>query len=341
MWTQFFIWLNSQVNTFISVQVANVEGLLEPAVVTMATMYVMFWGWLHLTGNIQEPLIDGAKRIFTLAAILMFSIKIAANIGPILDIFVNSPQRLAAGILGATPMGSVDTIWTDGSSVGDALLAAGSIFEMSGISLIAAGVITYVVIGLTTVYVAFLLALSSVALAVLLALAPIFITFLLFDSTKRFFEAWIAQLANYSLVVILVSTVANLMLHAVMTPLQVAVSAGPAVTAAAALRMAVFSVFVLLILRQILPMSSGLASGVALATGNVVSGLVRRGLGTSGRVGRGMWDAATGSGTTRWDPISRKAGYWSARGVGAVGAVTGRRVQAGWRKIRPNSIGQG
>ena len=84
-----------------------------------------------------------------------------------------------------------------------------------------------------------------------------------------------------------------------------------------------------------------LASGVALATGNVVSGLVRRGLGTSGRVGRGMWDAATGSGTTRWDPISRKAGYWSARGVGAVGAVTGRRVQAGWRKIRPNSIGQG
>ena len=135
---------------------------------------------------------------------------------------------------------------------------------------------------------------------------------LLFDSTKRFFEAWIAQLANYALVIILVASVANLMLHAVSQPLQIAYSEGASVTGADALRVSVFCGFVVLILAQILPMASGLASGIALSSGNIISGMVRRGLGTSGRFGRGVFDAASGayspSTASRLDPLSRKAG---------------------------------
>ena len=126
-------------------------------------------------------------------------------------------------------MATVDTIWTQGSEVGDSLLSQGSLFSESGLSLIACGLICYLCIGLTTLYVAFLMALALVALAILLALAPLFIAMLLFDSTKRFFEAWIAQLANYALVIILVASVANLMLHAVSQPLQIAYNEGGSV----------------------------------------------------------------------------------------------------------------
>ena len=48
--------------------------------------------------------------------------------------------------------------------------------------------------GLLCVYVMFLIALSHIALAVLLALGPLFIVLLFFETTRRLFSAWIAQL---------------------------------------------------------------------------------------------------------------------------------------------------
>ena len=52
-------------------------------------------------------------------------------------------------------------------------------------------------------------------LAVLLALGPLFVALLLFDGTRRFFEAWLAQLANYALITILTVLVAALLLQIV------------------------------------------------------------------------------------------------------------------------------
>ena len=334
MWTSFFVWLTGQVNTFISAQVAAVAALLSPAIVTLATIYVMFWGWLQLTGKIEEPILEGAKRIFTLAAILIFTLRLSANIAPILDVFVNGPQALAAGILGGTPMGAVDTIWRDGATVAENLLRAGSIWDTAGMSYIACGVICYLAIGLTTVYVAFLMALALVALAILLALGPLFIAMVFFDTTKRFFEAWIAQLANYALVIILVATVANLMLHALVVPMNAALAEGGGVTVASGFRMVVLAVFVFLIMRQILPMAAGLASGIALASGNLVSRGLAWGLGGTRNFGRGMWDSATKAGTARYDPLSRKGGHALGQGARATAA-------AAWRLVRrPNTVKQ-
>lgn len=314
MWTGFFAWLNGQVHTFIAVQVGKVAALLTPAIVSLATIYVMAWGYLQLTGQIQEPILDGLKRIFIIAAVLIFSLGLAGNLAPILDVFVAGLQNLAAGILGATPMGTVDTIWAQGASVGDSLLSAGTVFDAAGVSYIAAGVIVYAAVGLTTIYVAFLLALALVALAIILALGPFFVAMLFFDSTKRFFEAWIAQLANYALIIVLTATAANLLLKAITTPLNSAVAAGVSVTVAEGFRLSVFCVFVFLLMRQILPMASGLASGIALSTSSLMSRTMAWGLGRSAMMSRGMWDAMTGQGTTRWDNVARKAGYWAVRG---------------------------
>ena len=88
-----------------------------------------------------------------------------------------------------------------------------------------AAVIVYVLMGAVCVYTLFLMALARVALALLLAIGPLFIVLLLFDGTKRFFEAWVAQLANYALVGVLAVLVASLILtlgadHSGSTPAQ-------------------------------------------------------------------------------------------------------------------------
>ncbi|HEY0747369.1 MAG TPA: type IV secretion system protein [Steroidobacteraceae bacterium] len=325
-------------NTFISSQVGNVSSLIEPAVITLASVYVMMWGYLQLTGKIEEPLIEGGRRILILGIILVLVFRLSQNIAPLLDIFINSPQILAQGIVGGgapTVMGAADTIWTQGSEVGDALLSRGTLFSVNGMSLICCGIICYVCVGLVTIYVAFLMCLALVSLGILLAVGPIFIAMLFFDATKRFFEAWIAQLANYALVIILVATVANLLLHAVTAPLSHAYGQGATVEAVDALRVSVFCGFILLVMRQILPMAASLASGVALSSGSIVSGMIRRGVGSSARFGRGVFDAASGSyspsNASRLDPLSRKMGQ-------RVGYHAGQTAKAAWRKIRPNEI---
>jgi type IV secretion system protein VirB6 len=338
MWTSFFTWLTGQVNTFIGAQVGTVSTLIEPAVITLASVYVMMWGYLQLTGKIEEPVLEGGRRILILGIILVLVFKLSQNIAPLLDIFVQSPQALANGIVGGgapTVLGAVDNIWSQGSEVGDSLLSQGSLFSENGLSLIFCGLICYVCIGLVTVYVAFLMCLALVSLGILLAVGPLFIAMLFFDATKRFFEAWIAQLANYALVIILVATVANLMLHAVNVPLTYAYSQGATVKATDALQVSVFCAFVLLIMRQILPMASALASGIALSSGGIVSGILRRSFGSSSRFGRGVFDAASGAYSpataSRLDPLSRKMGQ-------QIGYRTGQVTKAAWRKINPNQI---
>ena len=160
--------------------------------------------------------------------------------------------------------------------------------------------------GLLCVYTMFLIALSSIALAVLLALGPLFIALLLFDATRRFFEAWLAQLANYALITILTVLVAALLLQIV------AVLRGANRSAAAAaimtvdsLNMLLVAVIVFLVMRQVMPIAAALAGGVSLSSFGMVSRFVAWGAGAGrykeraayARVNRASRTAAESDGT--------------------------------------------
>src|SRR5205823_826817 len=122
----FWTWLNGQLADYIGTNTARVAEALEPAIVTLATVYLMVWGYL----------------------------------------------------------------WSNRG------------LSVAGFAYPIAGVIVWALMGLLCVYTMFLIALSSIALAVLLALGPLFVSLLLFEGTRRFFEAWLAQLANYALITI-------------------------------------------------------------------------------------------------------------------------------------------
>ena len=93
----------------------------------------------------------------------------------------------------------------------------------------------------------FLIALSSVALAVLLALGPLFLALLLFESSRRFFEAWVAQLANYALITILTVLAAALLLQIVQAYAEQTAARGNALVTVDALDMVLVAVLVFLL----------------------------------------------------------------------------------------------
>ncbi len=303
----FWTWLNAQLASYIGENTARLAGVLEPAVVTVATLYVMVWGYLHLTGKIEEPFVDGLKRIITLAIVLAAGLRLWLYNTVIVDTFYNAPRQLVALLLGSSdPVGTIDTIWERGGAVAGSLWDKGGVLA-GDVGFYLAGAVVWCFVGMLCVYAMFLIALSSIALAVLLALGPLFIVSLLFDGTRRFFFAWIAQLTNYGLITVLTVMIAGLLLRVVQSYAAQTAARGAAVLTVDALNMVLLSVLVFLILRQVMPIASGLAGGPALNSFGLVSGASTLGL--------------------------RKAGNVAAPLLGSAGAGIGALGQ-GWRKPR-------
>lgn len=320
-------WLNDVLTSYIADTTARMAALLEPLVVTLAVLYTMVWGYLQLTGKIEEPLMTGIKRILMLAIILGVSIQLWLFNEVIVDTFFRVPGELAARIMGSfDEISIVDGILSTGFDVATALIRRGSIFNDNLIFYLA-GVGVYVVVLLTGLYTIFLLTLSRIALSVLLALGPLFIALLFFETTKRFFESWIAQMANYAFITVLTILVAALMMSLVLETAESVMAVGGDIEVAHAMRLMLAAGLTFLVMRQVMPMAAGLASGLALSTFGVVSGAMRWGFGgatrTLGQFSRGLTDQQT----THWDSLSRKSGYYLRRGLvsGTRAALHGRR----------------
>ena len=326
---QFFTWLNGQLATYVSANAARVASAIEPAAVTLATIYIMMWGYLSLTGRIQEPIWEGVRRILIIGIVLGIGLRLWTYNDVAVDTFTHGPDQLAAAILGSSSTVSVvDQIWVDGNLTAEQLLSKGSVLN-ANFAYYLAGFLVYLLVGLTVVTTAFLLALSKVALALILALGPIFVVLLFFDATKRFFEAWVAQLANYALVTILATLAAALLLSVLRSYTKTTVSLGGSITIAEGARVCIASALVFLIMRQVMSIAAGLASGVALSTYGVVSGALRWGLGSAKRTsyefGRGALDGLRREPGSRWDSFRRLAGHRIGAGVASIASVGAAR----------------
>jgi len=252
----------------------------------------------------------------------------------IVDTFFNAPNAVAAGIVGApTSAAVVDQVFFEGSDAASMLLQKGGILN-GEMSFYLAGFAVYLIVGLVAIYTEFLLALSKIALSILIALGPLFIGLLFFESTKRFMGAWIAQLANYAFVTILTVLVAALMMQVVTAAAAKAAAAGGTITIGNAAQVCVAAGLTFLIMKQVPSIAAGLASGVALSSFGAVSSTLAWGLGRARATGRHIGQFTRGltldRETTRWDSLSRKAGFYTQRGVRAL-ARRDNTIRAGAR----------
>lgn len=313
---EFSTWLNSILTTYIGDNTARVAGALEPVIITLGVLYVMVWGYLQLMGQVEEPFMAGVKRLLMLGLIMGVALHLWLYNSVIVDTVFRAPGELAAAVIGAPDSVSiVDRILFAGDDTASLLIEKGGIFD-GDFSYYLAGIAVYLIVGLTAIYTIFLLALSRIALSVLLALGPLFIAALFFDTTKKFFESWIAQLANYAFITILTVMMATLMLTLVSTAAEQAAATGGGIEIAHAVRVCLAAGLTFLVMRQVMPMAAGLASGLALSTFGVMSAALAWGFGrATASGGQFMRGLLTDRETTRWDSPSRKAGYYLSRGL--------------------------
>ena len=234
----FWTWLTARLAAYISSNTAQVAAAIEPVAAVMAVVYVMIWGYLHLRGRIEEPIMEAAMRVLKLVVVFGAGLHLWLYHAVVTELFFNGPDELVASLVGATtPVATIDTIWASGAQVAATLWDKGSVLA-GDIGFYIAGVAVYLLIGFCCVYTLFLLSLAKIAVSVLLAIGPIFLVLTLLESTRRYFAAWIQELANYALVSVVTVMVSALMLDLVKAYADQTAARGEALVTVDALNLA-------------------------------------------------------------------------------------------------------
>lgn len=260
---------------YITNSVSNVIGFITPIATSLLIIYLAIWGIAHIRGTIQEPLKEGIGRIIR----IVFIISIALNFGIYSNVIVNflyeSPDQLASIVAGTPPgIATLDTLLEKGIDEGMNAWNEGGVLDGNfGMYILA--LIVWITTAALTAYAAFLLLLSKAALTILLAIGPIFIIMLLFQTTQKFFEGWIAQVGNFALMTVLAVALIKIMLSLFEAFINVAIN-DPSVNVVGTLYVFIAGVISVLVLRQIPQIAMALGGGVALSTQGVVSSALRR-----------------------------------------------------------------
>lgn len=204
--------------TFISTGTSNIAGWVTGPLTAAVTLYVVLYGYLVLRGSVQEPILDFAFRAIKLAIIVMLVKNASEYQTYVTNIFFNTlPQEIAQ----ALNSGSVPSASTFDSLLDKGQASATDIWSRAAWPVdIVTGVGGMMVIGASFIVAAigYIVSLyARLALAIVLAIGPIFVALAMFQSTRRFTEAWIGQLANFVILQVLVVAVGSLLITSIDT----------------------------------------------------------------------------------------------------------------------------
>jgi len=213
---QVFSFLDDQfkapLETFISSGTSGIASWVTGPLTVALTLYVVIYGFLVLRGSIPEPIMEFAFRAMKLAIILML-VQNASNYQTYVSkvFFEDLPAEISGALnTGSAPSASAfDSLLDKGQKSANDIWAKGSwpVDILTGAAGLVVIVMTFIVAAIG--YVVSLYA--RVALAIVLAIGPIFVVLAMFQSTRRFTEAWIGQMANFVILQVLVIAVGSLL----------------------------------------------------------------------------------------------------------------------------------
>ena len=195
---------------------------ITPTILTFITLYIMIWGWAMARGMVQEPVMDAVMRFAKLVLVFVFATRFAVYAPQVRELVFDAPDKIAQTITGLNTKLAITTMEVFGIALkvgGSYITDADALSGSSGVpdlSLLAIGIgvwgggaaLTGIVVGT--------LVIANIILAILLAVGPIFIMMILFESTKKLFDAWLGQVVSY-MIVIATTIIASTIVMQIMT----------------------------------------------------------------------------------------------------------------------------
>lgn len=200
---------------------------ITPVLAAGLTVWFIVWGILVMRGAVEQPVREFLGKVIRTALIVSVALGAGLYQRDVAELIRTVPDDLAAAVaggeanvrFGADPLGTgslqaalIDRAAGQGLSKAEDAFEKGGVMTQQGIAFYTFGVLmllaTVIMVGVGGA----LILVAKVMLALLAGLGPLFIAALLFDTTRRFFDRWIAMIATYALVVVLFAAVFTFML---------------------------------------------------------------------------------------------------------------------------------
>ena len=208
----------SPLENFISSGTSNIASWIGGPLTAALTLYVVLYGYLVLRGSVQEPILEFAFRAMKLAIIVMLVRNASEYQTYVTNIFFETLPREISQALNSGTAPSASTfdslldkgqkcakdIWARATWPADIVNGIGGMMAIGASFTVAA--IGYIV----SLY-------ARLALAIVLAIGPIFVALAMFQSTRRFTESWVGQLANFVILQVLVVAIGSLLISCIDT----------------------------------------------------------------------------------------------------------------------------
>lgn len=194
--------VDNTIASFVKTGFDNMQGYLQPTLMIMATLYVMWMGYQALVEKAPLTPMSIIRHFTTLIIIMTLSTNWNYYHQFVYDIFTREPMeisRILAGSGQSAVMG-LNHIWQNGCNLAGELFSAGS---WKNPEYLIYGLLAYIATFANCLYALGLFVVAKMAIAILLAIGPLFIILMLWGSTRELTSGWIRGLVNYSLIPII------------------------------------------------------------------------------------------------------------------------------------------
>lgn len=308
---------------------SNISEIIAPGAVAMLTIYVLLWGAGIASGRISEPFSDGAYRILRICAIVIFGLTVGTYQEDIADFFLKVPMEVAtlvvdrgADLSGDTPgiAKIIDACLQRGFDIGSDVWDYGTkkfgLFHFSYIVYFLLAILIFIAVAVVVGIATGLVFTAYVALAILLAVGPLFILLAIFQTTYRFFDAWLGQAINFSILFILVATSVTICFDLFEAYMRELPNGSPTDALLNMVKIVGATIGIIAALLQTRSIASAIAGGASMSSQNVFSKMMAA-PGQAGGALKAMGSAArTGAGAL--GKGAKAVGSVASRGVGAV-----------------------
>ncbi|KVE37221.1 MULTISPECIES: type IV secretion system protein [Burkholderia] len=264
-----FTHYQAAIDAFLNAGISRTISAFLPVATTCLGIYFILYAWAGIRGKVQDWGNDMVARTIKLVLILSIGFSVAGYGTYVLNPVLNLPNDLTTVVTGQTAdsvagPSILDQQLGKAMDMGNDAMSQGGITSSSGFSYYLAGIVFYLAGIIMTVYAAYLILLSKGMLTVLLAFGPIFVGCLIFDVTKRFFDAWLGLIVNYIFVNVFAVTIVSFTFVAFQQYLAAMNSESGL---GGALGLLVIAIIDILIIMGVPHVASSLAGGSPVGTG--------------------------------------------------------------------------
>lgn len=214
--------VDSVIGNYVNIAYTNFVQANTGMITLLFTVYVMFLGYRFLNHDHHFNLQHIMRHMMVM--VIVYGLVMNWNLYDLFvyQIFTNEPGNIAKVLVNSAGHAQSTTSMAqalDGiyKAVVDAAMGFFSQvgFSPSGIAFLFYGALVFLIGSALCIFALLLFIYAKMMMAVSLALGPIFILFILWDSTKQMFSAWLNKLITLALIPIVTSAILALMLSVI------------------------------------------------------------------------------------------------------------------------------